>query len=1780
LPPHIAQQHQKKQAVNGKAPPELDGGVKKHQPASKKPALSQTNSMPSHPPTITTTAGEPAQTTPAPLSSTVKDPTITIFPTSIHTIINVTVDIKHQLLAGCVDLFLKNTTSQDITDLQVHVSDQMRINGAFEVLNEEREILDNAADLSTGKFQNIIHNKATTRETTAYIHSESSESSEVERSLVWAMEIRAKQAVMGDAGALLIKLNKAWKRHDGLRIRIYYEIVRPSSGLYFVNPKPTEDEQEFKMSNGGVSIQGDHTKKKLTGYAYTCGRTGGARLWFPCIDALEAFSSYEIEITTHRDAIVVCSGSLLEQSDNQEMGIRTTKFVHDEHPVPPHLIGFVIGPFSVYIDEELPNITHFFPKKYPVHHIKHTVLYLRKVVAYFSSLTKLPFHELYPTFKVVFLDAPISPLTSFCTLGLVSTDYILDPAVVDGTVQRRVDFSSLISSQYFGNFVLPKYFSDSWLTIGIARFMSLLYLEHVYGPNELRYHLLEQCEVMPKKDDSTIALGDVRNFAQTMHPLLQDKSPLVCYMISQIIGRSNMEAMIETFVSEAFGTFSHRSHQHGEMDDADAHMQDVGRQNGKSTKSSVQQYAFSDPYLTQMEEKITHAYKKRLLYTKSIRNMMITTYRIPKQDVRDFFSYWVNGRGFPQFQCAYTYDPNRSKILFAFKQMYSVDSESSTYAGKIKLEIHEKDFPYSREVRVDSPYFWAELDCSSKPRKNQKKGDSDEVQYEIPIKYIIVNPELSVLCHVNLWQDVSQWMYQLEGAKDLIGQLSAVRGLKYWQSTMMLDALRAILHSNDVYYRIRFAIIDIFAEDTHPRLADSVLTMLRDFFIRKYCDINTNAPLPNDFSSIIEYTMKKKLINAFGSIRDRNGVTPNSIPPLLRSLLQHNDNSRNKFSDTHYLATCLVALTHTNPQSTNIDEVERWNKKYLVLDSLIPSHHSHFSVVTLKNLTDLFCDEKLPLDVSLFEERLRTDLPIQVRETALSCLATIHDTAFKHTYKLDFDKIFLQIITQLIDGVDLPYHKHRICKSLVDGINKCSARLVEAAIREEQSRDTSLERFLKRVRSESLQNRPLVEKLWKQTLSHHDPQLQSDIFSLYLSLWGTQAPPCYRRDRANFVHTVRIDKYQAIFYDPIHPVIEYKEPDFATTSETSVGFKVTRMSIKEGPNAPPFLGTHATHIVPELPPQSVEVHQKSDLPTPKISLLISSFPKDKESKKRKRKDDKSPKKKKKSSKKSAPPLQMIPPSQSATLPPHQQPSGGQRKMPPPLKKPSKKPTHANKTPTTTPAPVLPPNSLESEVANLINYPTSHMLSIQDQFKITSAGATFDKIVQDARATQIQPNVAVPDYSFYCELLLRSSNIDLVPPILIPLGLKECASGRTLFQLLPHAHNEVKTEIDGIAYSPLTQLTIHLPPEAANEPTTDTIRKGEIPYWLAGQSIIVPFSKTHITTPSEYNHRKIKLYDQCLVLGSSYIRLPSCRTAQSVQIMRGRSFGALFRDSETQEKVCQVEAALNHTVAALDFLKRLTPFFISPVTPYNQMLGVAPNTEPSRPYKNQLVIENWKSFFKDQLEYGELAVWERPDDTHQGKRMLSTLLMGTGPSFIPAKTADKIKLIAKCHVVGRFKLGNEFDKLKKAAAHGRKMDVMFYRPYLFIHVGKSTLEMNISDTLVADFMYACLPFGGECQVSHDMIFFRVSGVRQEDISFGSVTEAKAGTLLFWNEKNTFILCTKATKLPGACCEVATLVYGFDVTLDAIRKSEQFSSNKLTIQFVSAAKQMNIGMGQNE
>jgi aminopeptidase N len=234
------------------------------------------------------------------------------------------------------------------------------------------------------------------------------------------------------------------------------------------------------------------------------------------------------------------------------------------------------------------------------------------------------YKDIFGSYKQVFLDFPCFESAHFASLSIIDSNLILDPTMIDGSMEMFCRLSKLIALQFFGCFIVPKHWSDSWLIYGFAGYLELTFLQKEFGKNEFKYQFLKASELLNELETHNQPLF-TKSF---VHPseLITDymkiKSSYVVHMIGKFISLTNLKKYLNKLITTAVSN----------PDDS----------------------------------------SNRLISTKNMIKTLKNTYGV---DLKHFFDYWVYSTGIPILQCGYKYDMGRSIIEIDIKQETPFDGK-------------------------------------------------------------------------------------------------------------------------------------------------------------------------------------------------------------------------------------------------------------------------------------------------------------------------------------------------------------------------------------------------------------------------------------------------------------------------------------------------------------------------------------------------------------------------------------------------------------------------------------------------------------------------------------------------------------------------------------------------------------------------------------------------------------------------------------------------------------------------------------------------------------------------------------------------------------------------------------------------------------------------------------------------------------------------------------------------------------------------------------------------
>ncbi|KAI8618332.1 hypothetical protein BC830DRAFT_1109358 [Chytriomyces sp. MP71] len=570
--------------------------------------------------------------------------------------------------------------------------------------------------------------------------------------------------------------------------------------------------------------------------------------------------------------------------------------------------------------------------------VQSTVEFLPQAMEFYEQFTGLSYP--FPSFKMIFVEDLIKPIIIGAGMGIFSTHLLLDEDDIENVYDSRMRFSVALSSQWFGQYVSHRNWTDAWLTVGLANYMAGLFIRKLLGNNEYRFRLGEDMKRVTAMDVGHLPLcpAYLLNEGVSLDPILgQDllttkyyfpedepaslrsefmalKAPLVIGMLDQRLGKGNLlKAINKVMISTMSGEL----------------------ENGLSTG---------------------HWFK--------------VCRKISTFNPKDFADQWIFGSGCPKFKLGYKFSRKKLVVEVTIIQENTNKNHPTAtkkFTGLFVVRVHEpKGTAYSHEIMLDEmekvvelPYNTKYKRAGQKLKKLQKLGfnaggpenvnegdeeypaeftsqppQSEEKQKAKPdldefdrrsLDWIRWDPDMDWLCVKVYDQLQSMWVEQLARDLDVVAQHEAVVRLGYpcqhGDMAVATAAISRLLLDDRHFYRLRMeASFSLARQSGADGAIGAGLNKLIAYFTDKYCypkafNSTMVIPRPNDFSNFQEYFVKKALCAAIVTYRDAEMKIPLHNKMMILDLLRFNDNSKNEYSDGYYIAVLINSLCHaTIPQ--------------------------------------------------------------------------------------------------------------------------------------------------------------------------------------------------------------------------------------------------------------------------------------------------------------------------------------------------------------------------------------------------------------------------------------------------------------------------------------------------------------------------------------------------------------------------------------------------------------------------------------------------------------------------------------------------------------------------------------------------------------------------------------------------------------------------------------------------------------------------------------------------
>jgi transcription initiation factor TFIID subunit 2 len=337
-------------------------------------------------------------------------------------------------------------------------------------------------------------------------------------------------------------------------------------------------------------------------HAYTS-RTnipGSACCLFPCVDALNARCTWEINIkcprtvgdalrgtslqqalpgvskkdqapshprSAHedREMIVVCSGEDLGRTEDKQDPSKMVSSFSCTSPLSAQQIAFAIGPFEeiklsdfrVPEDDVGQNAVNVLGYCLPARseELRSTCIPTVRAIDFITrKYVACPFL----TYRMCFVD-DLDGDTAIAGGLTICSNRLLYPAdVIDTAEDVTRTLVHAIASQWVGINVVPQEPTDSWVIVGIAHYMAETFMKDLCGNNEYRFRMKQQADRVCDMDHSRPSLFDLGTMLHIDPGELEFmslKAPLVLFIldrrIAKVVGLPKMLAIISKILLRA-----------------------------------------------------------------------------------------------------------------------------------------------------------------------------------------------------------------------------------------------------------------------------------------------------------------------------------------------------------------------------------------------------------------------------------------------------------------------------------------------------------------------------------------------------------------------------------------------------------------------------------------------------------------------------------------------------------------------------------------------------------------------------------------------------------------------------------------------------------------------------------------------------------------------------------------------------------------------------------------------------------------------------------------------------------------------------------------------------------------------------------------------------------------------------------------------------------------------------------------------------------------------------
>ncbi|KAJ3342193.1 hypothetical protein HDU93_002983 [Gonapodya sp. JEL0774] len=669
------------------------------------------------------------------------------------------------------------------------------------------------------------------------------------------------------------------------------------------------------------------------------------------------------------------------------------------------------------------------------------------VDAYITS--KFPF----PAYRIVFLEDTYNPVATGAGISVLSSHLLVDDHVIDQVYETRKLMARALAQQWFGNYIVPNSWLDIWIQIGLANYISGLFLKKMFGTNEYRFRI--------RKDMERLAELDIRQppLAPTRQKMVEGTADNTT---QQQKGKEAVRETIDPLLHVHYHPDDDWSSSRSEFLNTKAPLvlYMLDRRMGKGVFQKVLDHIIMNVRTQDMPEGLKTAHFHLLCRKMSGR-----------VEVEGFFKQWVYGAGTPRLSFLPKFNQRKMVIEVLVKQinpsfLAGTPGAVEKFTGPVTVRVHEPlgifdtDISMNGDIRLHEIVYHSKYkrikrggpkrptirsggvddmdvvgDDAEAPEKDGDDDDEEKSHYE----WIRVDPENDWICLKKVGLHETNWVLQLQKDRDVLAQYEAILAIRAERYQTCLSILSDIVHDRNYYYRVREEAAYGLSELTEYIRSPSGVDLLMQAYRKMYCIASTGGavepfvvPLRNKFDDFAEYFVQKALIAAISSARLADGSAPTKAKQFLLGILHHNDNTGNKFSDAELVsALCrangdifIAPHDRSNREERELFEQAVSEIEYLLnVDRVLPSYHNVVTSACLETVSKWMLKGRKPISLTTFLEYSRYGNFQTARMIALDAIILLDGLLAPGVS---------EYLMAIIEGDPAPYVRYHVARSLLN----------------------------------------------------------------------------------------------------------------------------------------------------------------------------------------------------------------------------------------------------------------------------------------------------------------------------------------------------------------------------------------------------------------------------------------------------------------------------------------------------------------------------------------------------------------------------------------------------------------------------------------------------------------------------------------------------------------------------------------------------------------------------